>query len=522
MSSITSNKRKLKNIIEITKELIATEVKGPKEEDDIHILEGQIRKIKAIKEELEVNSRKIEIIQDEWEANIQKLKTSERIEAENELTNFINENQIEGTYKIAKTKIRSWNSIETDYLVMRSQKEPTIPQNEQNTTMNESRGNTHGLKPPLLKLVTLEGPNWSDFWPIWKLLIHEDDSIPRLQKICQLFAHIRGEAAAVLKGIEPLEENYEVAIEILKEEFEKEETQIRKLNKELLGLKTSQNFNDDIKLLRDLQRINRLMKTHNQTINIPAISLMIEQKLSKAVLRQMLSKKRQANEWNTEVLIKNLSEIIKEEQAVNEVYKESHQEFNEDKRQKTPYKFGKTTMQYTTNEQRKEETRRKEGKIQNQIQPKQEERSKPKWPCPFCNLNHWSTDCRKIPTAEERYKLAREKKLCINCLRPGHQSKECSTKNKICWFCKKQGHHQAICLKQFGKKEESKQINNNIEEEIQLQSVRTNKEESNQTSILLTTTITVFNPKIPYKEEKVLCFFDSGSDQSYISFDRYR
>ena len=169
MSSITSNKRKLKNIIEITKELIATEVKGPKEEDDIHILEGQIRKIKAIKEELEVNSRKIEIIQDEWEANIQKLKTSERIEAENELTNFINENQIEGTYKIAKTKIRSWNSIETDYLVMRSQKEPTIPQNEQNTTMNESRGNTHGLKPPLLKLVTLEGPNWSDFWPIWKL-----------------------------------------------------------------------------------------------------------------------------------------------------------------------------------------------------------------------------------------------------------------------------------------------------------------------------------------------------------------
>nr|CAD2177554.1 unnamed protein product [Meloidogyne enterolobii] len=521
MSSITSNKRKLKNIIEITKELIATEVKGPKE-DDIHILEGQIRKIKAIKEELEVNSRKIEIIQDEWEANIQKLKTSERIEAENELTNFINENQIEGTYKIAKTKIRSWNSIETDYLVMRSQKEPTIPQNEQNTTMNESRGNTHGLKPPLLKLVTLEGPNWSDFWPIWKLLIHEDDSIPRLQKICQLFAHIRGEAAAVLKGIEPLEENYEVAIEILKEEFEKEETQIRKLNKELLGLKTSQNFNDDIKLLRDLQRINRLMKTHNQTINIPAISLMIEQKLSKAVLRQMLSKKRQANEWNTEVLIKNLSEIIKEEQAVNEVYKESHQEFNEDKRQKTPYKFGKTTMQYTTNEQRKEETRRKEGKIQNQIQPKQEERSKPKWPCPFCNLNHWSTDCRKIPTAEERYKLAREKKLCINCLRPGHQSKECSTKNKICWFCKKQGHHQAICLKQFGKKEESKQINNNIEEEIQLQSVRTNKEESNQTSILLTTTITVFNPKIPYKEEKVLCFFDSGSDQSYISFDRYR
>uniref|UniRef100_A0A914M782 Candidate secreted effector n=1 Tax=Meloidogyne incognita TaxID=6306 RepID=A0A914M782_MELIC len=70
---------------------------------------------------------------------------------------------------------------------------------------------------------------------------------------------------------------------------------------------------------------------------------------------------------------------------------------------------------------------------------------------------------------------------CVIMPWPGHQSKECSTKNKICWFCKKQGHHQAICLKQFGKKEESKQINNNIEEEIQLQSVRTNKEESNQT-----------------------------------------
>ena len=42
--------------------------------------------------------------------------------------------------------------------------------------------------------------------------------------------------------------------------------------------------------------------------------------------------------------------------------------------------------------------------------------------CPSCNSTHWLSQCAafKKMSVEDRYKLVHEKKLCMNCLVPGH------------------------------------------------------------------------------------------------------
>ena len=60
-----------------------------------------------------------------------------------------------------------------------------------------------------------------------------------------------------------------------------------------------------------------------------------------------------------------------------------------------------------------------------------EERKTPK--CPSCNRNHWLSQCGNFKTLRlgERYKFIRAKRLCANCLTPGHFVHDC-TKASFC------------------------------------------------------------------------------------------
>ena len=56
--------------------------------------------------------------------------------------------------------------------------------------------------------------------------------------------------------------------------------------------------------------------------------------------------------------------------------------------------------------------------------------------CPLCDANHWLSQCDafKKMNLDDRYKFVRMKKLCINCLIPGHFVRDCLKKS----FCRVQ------------------------------------------------------------------------------------
>ena len=64
--------------------------------------------------------------------------------------------------------------------------------------------------------------------------------------------------------------------------------------------------------------------------------------------------------------------------------------------------------------------------------------------CSHCNGDHkiWNCDAFKTASMEEKKSSVSKAKLCFNCLSPGHQTKACSSKFS-CKFCKSR-HHSLI------------------------------------------------------------------------------
>ncbi|CAG2200117.1 unnamed protein product [Mytilus edulis] len=64
--------------------------------------------------------------------------------------------------------------------------------------------------------------------------------------------------------------------------------------------------------------------------------------------------------------------------------------------------------------------------------------------CRYYDGHHWSDECRKFSTIEDRKQKI--KGSCYTCLKPGHVSRDCKFEK----FCKqKKGHHRSLCPKKI-------------------------------------------------------------------------
>ncbi|KAL3085695.1 hypothetical protein niasHT_037436 [Heterodera trifolii] len=68
---------------------------------------------------------------------------------------------------------------------------------------------------------------------------------------------------------------------------------------------------------------------------------------------------------------------------------------------------------------------------------------KPPSPCIFCGNDHWNEECRKFSTIQQRREVLRTKALCFKCLKSNHQAGNCP-QPKRCFKCK-QPHPTALC-----------------------------------------------------------------------------
>lgn len=67
--------------------------------------------------------------------------------------------------------------------------------------------------------------------------------------------------------------------------------------------------------------------------------------------------------------------------------------------------------------------------------------------CRFCQGKHWSDECQKYKTIDER--KVHLKGCCFKCLRKGHKSSDCK-KGKLCVHCGAlNSHHRSLCPKKF-------------------------------------------------------------------------
>ena len=137
-----------------------------------------------------------------------------------------------------------------------------------------------------------------------------------------------------------------------------------------------------------MERIVQLLKANGQNVNVPSNWLMVEQKLTKPILRQILIKKEEIGtlNWNMDHFITNFRTIVRKEEIVQEIYSQSHpKERKEEGKGKEGHNGKKPTIQASTQNVVAKNGNKAEKMV----------KKKPSKPCRFCedleNL-HWNTE----------------------------------------------------------------------------------------------------------------------------------
>ena len=68
--------------------------------------------------------------------------------------------------------------------------------------------------------------------------------------------------------------------------------------------------------------------------------------------------------------------------------------------------------------------------------------------CAFCDGDHAAALCKEFRNPAERRQQAQERRLCFNCLKSDHYSRECPSRS-TCRHCERK-HHSALCTRPPG------------------------------------------------------------------------
>ena len=288
------------------------------------------------------------------------------------------------------------------------------------------------LKLPKFDLPKFDGKyqNWTPFLDLFKGAVDSNDTLPDIQKLHYLKASLRDEPAKLLSHLPITGANYKVAMKLLKERYE---------NKRLISLAhidailnfkpLNQESPESIRSLiscyvENAMALDELVKTEDQLSCF--LVRVISQKLDYVTRRQWELTSTGDDIQTMDQLKKFLEERANALEAAGKSNKTSNQE-----------------------------KIHQEKPIQNYHASSQN--------CPACKADHKLVMCEQfkhLSLAEKREKV-KLLKLCFNCLRLGHQTKDCKSKN-TCRKCQKK-HHTMLHDDTFAKPTEKTQSNHSTE-----------------------------------------------------------
>lgn len=272
------------------------------------------------------------------------------------------------------------------------------------------------VKLPQIHLPKFTGiyEEWTTFQDLFVSLVHNNNSLSKVQKLHYLKSSTGAEAEVLLKHIQVTEANYEQAWEVLKTRYGNKRMIVNSLLKKMFSQRRlfSQTANQ-LKCLLDTtnQCLNDLK---NQNISTdswdPIIIFLITQKLDPESHRS----------WEEHAYKDNSQELPTWNDLANFLQS----------------KFRTLELITPPVQSREKILKPKEYTVHLTTEAANKNRS-----CLLCNDTHTLSHCKGFTKMEptERSQFVRDKKLCYNCLAPRHSAKKCRLQ-MLCRVCHKRHH----------------------------------------------------------------------------------
>ena len=397
-------------------------------------------KQQKIKKKFKVRKINQKLVEEKFEEGFELTRGEDLDESEKVIKVTAILNNIQGKIKVIKTVNdelcdliddeeeleRLFRSL-TDFEISTSENMTKLQQMikvEQPTTEREKskKVNKHSVKLPKLSIKPFGGDiiEWCSFLDSFNSAIHQS-SLSDVEKFNYLRGYLKDEALKTIEGLTLSEENYEKALNILKERYGNTDIIISRHMKELVSLPSVTSDSD----LKGLRRFYDALESHirrllSLKIDAGSYGMMLKsiilEKLPNQV-RLLLTRDLRDTEWDLTKLQTALKNELLAREACS-LIPSSDQSEEEN--------FSTASALVTKNYEFK---------------------------CVFCQGKHYSDKCDKITDVEIRKNHLRNSGRCFMCLKPKHTIRNCTSSRK-CFYCK--GHHNsAICEIKFKSAENS-------------------------------------------------------------------
>ncbi|XP_060601773.1 uncharacterized protein LOC132755010 [Ruditapes philippinarum] len=303
-------------------------------------------------------------------------------------------------------------------------------QHQMMVQMQTDRKNTSAVKLPKLDLDMFYGNkiNWWEFWDSFESIVHRNTKLSNIEKFNYLLSKLGGEAKRALAGLARTNDNYSIAVGILRERYGNKQEIIDLHYKEMLNVHSPTTKVESLRFFLDkVEKTLRSLEMLKENVNQHVFVSMIRTKLPEDVLRQLEIIKGAKNEWTVDSLRDHLRDYITacEKSDKGKSDRVHGGQFNSVNR--GIKKDGALPTNTWNKDFHNQHHFQKFRSSADTFVANETVHNKPV--CRYCAENHWSDMCTRFATLEERKNRIRGS--CYRCLKDGHGIRECKS-NKKC------------------------------------------------------------------------------------------